>query len=159
MLLTKSQQFKFWSLWKQVCQRQGWTAAAGYGPDQVTTERRNILAQCGFDSLTKVDPAKGFERVLQSLLALSDPANLTAQVRLSDMPRIRLKHAITALAPAAYTAAICRDRFGTTDLDDLDEHQLTQLRITLAARRRRAVKSPRQQPPPEPVAANENDPF
>ena len=58
-------------------------------------------------------------------------------MRQLNQPRIRLKYAVNALAPAAeYWAEIARDRFGTDDLDALSIEQLTQLRNTLAARGR-----------------------
>jgi hypothetical protein len=78
-----------------------------------------------------------FDRVLGGFRSYSRPADLAAQLRQLDQPRVRLKYAVNALAPAAeYWAKIARDRFGTDDLDALSIEQLTQLRNTLAGRRR-----------------------
>ena len=78
-----------------------------------------------------------FDQVLAEFRAQSRPADLGAQLRQIAQPRIRLKYAVNALAPAAeYWAKIAHDRFGTDDLDALSIAQLTQLRNTLAARGR-----------------------
>jgi hypothetical protein len=78
-----------------------------------------------------------FDRVLGAFRSYSRPADLAGQLRQLNQPRIRLKYAVNALAPAAeYWAKIARDRFGTDDLDALTIEQLTQLRNTLAARGR-----------------------
>ena len=78
-----------------------------------------------------------FDRVLAGFRAHSRPADVGAQLRQLAMPRIRLKYAISSLAPAPeYWAKIARDRFDTDDLDALSIEQLTQLRNTLVARGR-----------------------
>lgn len=75
-----------------------------------------------------------FDRVLAGFRAISQPANLLAQMRQFNQPKTRLLWRIRSMAPPNYTAAIARDKFGTTDLESLDESQLNMLRNTLAAR-------------------------
>lgn len=78
-----------------------------------------------------------FDRVLGEFRSYSRPADLAAQLRQLSQPRIRLRYAVNALAPSAdYWARIARDKFGTDDLAALSIEQLTQLRNTLAGRRR-----------------------
>ena len=95
------------------------------------------LAALGADKSHLAFTNEDFDLVLGQFRAWSRPADVGAQLRQMDQPRIRLKYAINRLAPAAaYWAAIARDRFGTADLDALSLEQLTQLRNTLADRRR-----------------------
>ncbi len=77
-----------------------------------------------------------FDRVLAEFRAVSRPDDLAAQLRQHAQPRTRLLYTIMRLAPEPYWQAVARDKFGTTDLDNLDLEQLRQLRITLAARAR-----------------------
>jgi len=151
MLLTKAQQRRFWAGWQAACKAQGWTKANSWTGLQIDNERHALLEKCGFDSLTKVDPLAGFDRVLAELRSVSQPANLDAQLRQAKMPRTRLLYAIASLdkqisggarspsapdyAPSPYVAAIMKDRFNTVELDRLSLEQLTQLRNTLAARK------------------------
>ena len=152
MILSKSQQKRFWSEWgaiKRALKSQGNTDA------QIENERYALLDRAGFQSLTEVDAATGFDRVLAELAAINKPSDLEAQLRQQQMPRIRLLHAIAShdyafrnqsgasepnnLSP--YTQAILRNKFGHSDLDRLSIEQLTQLRNTLVARAARKRKT------------------
>lgn len=156
MLLSKPQVTRFFRDWKLACDRQNWTRAAGWSAEQIENERYSLLQRAGFDSLTEVDPLAGFDRVLAELAALSQPANIEPQLRAQEQPLIRLRYACTAIAykigkvaPQAghsYMTRIMVDKFRKTDLNDLTEQELTDLRNTLTARlgaiaRRRKTES------------------
>ena len=102
-------------------------------------------------SAKEIDHLKMFDQFKAACLAILQPANLNAQLTQVGMERTRLKHAILAAAPVAYWQKISRDRFGAVDLDELTDHQLTQLRNTLHARpaaRRRPPHVPATVTPP-----------
>jgi hypothetical protein len=146
MLLSKPQQQRFWREWSTI---KGQFKAQGHTDAQIENERYAMLERAGFDSLTQVDPAAGFDKVLAELAAINNPADLSAQLRQAQMPRTRLLYAIQKLdrhfskssirdslsAISPYTQAIMEDRFNTTELDRLSLSQLQQLRNTLAARK------------------------
>jgi hypothetical protein len=148
MLLSKHQQHRFWRDWSVACHRQGWIAAQSWTNHQIEKERHSLLQRAGFDSLTKVDPLKGFDRVLAELALLIKPDDLNAQLRQKNMPRIRLLHSIRSLDArlslvpsdvpgiSAYTASILRDLYGHADLDILSDDQLENVRNILANRDR-----------------------
>jgi hypothetical protein len=95
------------------------------------------VAALGADRSHLAFTNEDFDKVLGGFRSYSRPADLAGQLRQLNQPRIRLKYAVHALAPAPeYWAKISRDRFGTDDLDALSIEQLTQLRNTLAARGR-----------------------
>ena len=145
MLLSKAQQNRFWREWSGVCKRQGWEANAGWTRLEIDKHRRALLQRAGFDSLTKVDPLGGFDRVLSELAVLGRPDDIDPQIRTQEQPKRRLFYAINSLGSKislgetqdgtnAYVVAIARDRFGTSDINSLSMAQLEQLRNTLAAR-------------------------
>jgi hypothetical protein len=145
MLLSKAQQARFWREWSVVCKLQGWTKAQSWTGAQIDNERHALLSRAGFNSLTKVDPLKGFDRVLAELAAMTRPDDLAPQLNIAEQPKTRLLFAIRNLGKQisiaelqdgtnAYVARIASDRFGKTDLESLSLYQLEQLRNTLAAR-------------------------
>lgn len=165
MLLSKPQQLRFWREWSVACKVQGWTKTQSWTGAQIDNERHALLDRAGFDSLTKVDPLKGFDRVLAELAVLSRPSDLEPQLRAAQQPRIRLLYAIENLAKqislsqlvpgrSAYASAIAIDRFGHADFDRLSLEQLEQLRNTLQSRA--AAHKRRQQ---EQLLPAENTPF
>jgi hypothetical protein len=92
------------------------------------------MAALGEDKSHLAFSNEDFDQVLGVFRAHSRPADIGSQLRQIEQPRIRLKYAIRALAPAtSYWSKISRDRFGT---DALSVEQLTQLRNTLKERRR-----------------------
>lgn len=79
MNLSGDQVKTFWSLWAKACRKQGWTAAQGLTTGEIEAKRKELIARCGFDSLTKVDRMDGFTRVKNELLLLiSDNTDLKA---------------------------------------------------------------------------------
>ena len=70
MILSPDQVKRFWYLWKQVCIANGWTKERGMNAAQVDAKRKEILRECGFDSLTSVDRTNGFTKVKNKLLIL-----------------------------------------------------------------------------------------
>lgn len=91
-------------------------------------------AALGVDKSSKRFTNADLDKVLAEFRAVSDPANLDAQLARHDQPKRRLIWRCRQLAPEAYVARVCRDRFATEDLTLLDVGQLTQLRNTLKAR-------------------------
>jgi hypothetical protein len=92
-------------------------------------------------SAKEIDHMGMFDKFKAACLVHSQPANLGAQIRQLEQPLIRLRHAISQLAPQPYWAKIARNKFGTDDLDELTERQLTDLRNTLCARKGGKAKS------------------
>ena len=131
--MTPKQNSLYWREWGAVaryCKASGLAA-----PDRHALHASALGADKSHLAFTNED----FDLVLAEFRSHSRPADLVAQLQQLNQPRIRLKYAIRALAPAAeYWSRIARDRFGTDDLDALTVEQLTQLRNTLADRRRAA---------------------
>lgn len=132
MLLTRSQQLRFWRDWSAVksgFQKAAWTEA------EIETERRATIARAGFSSLTLVDKLAGFDRLLSQLASLGQPANLNAQLRQENMPRHRLLYACRKLADEPYIVALAAsDRFKSADWTSMTLENLLMLRNTLADR-------------------------
>jgi hypothetical protein len=128
MLLTKPQVSRFFREWSAIVRANGWSH------DDSETRRHALLQRAGFASLTIVDKLSGFDRVLAEIKALSQPADLDAQLRQSNMPRTRLIYSCRQKADAPYIAALARDRFHTDDWTSLPVESLEQLRNTLADR-------------------------
>lgn len=83
-------------------------------------------------------------RAVALMRVLADPDDIEAMNHWlhPDMAAKRgLIVAIRGLAHANYTAAICRARFGKTDLEDLTVQQLNQVRFTLTNRMRSKQKA------------------
>jgi hypothetical protein len=129
--MTAKQNSLYWREWGAVvrfCKANGLPE-----PDRHSLHAAALGAEKSHLAFTNED----FDRVLGEFRSYSRPADLGGQLRQLNQPRIRLKYAVNALAPAAeYWEKIARDRFGTDDLDALSIEQLTQLRNTLADRRR-----------------------
>lgn len=129
--MTAKQNSLYWREWGAVvryCKANGLPA-----PDRHSLHAAALGAEKSHLAFTNDD----FDQVLGGFRSYSRPADLAGQLRQLNQPRLRLKYAVNALAPAAeYWAKIARDKFGTDDLDALSIEQLTQLRNTLADRRR-----------------------
>ena len=77
-----------------------------------------------------------FDKVLQEFRAISQPANLAAQLRQINQPKTRLIFKIRQLADEPYIQALLESpRFKASTLEELDEKTLTDFRNTCAARR------------------------
>jgi hypothetical protein len=123
--LQNSLYFREWGRVRAACKGQGFPV-----PDRHSLHVKALGQDKSHLDFTNDD----FDRVLAEFRALSQPDNLAAQLRQQDMPRRRLLYSIRRLAPEPYWRAIAQDKFGTDDETRLDLVQLTQLRITLAAR-------------------------
>lgn len=77
MLLSKSQSQRFWREWSAACRYQGWKETLS--ADEIDAKRKELLARCGFKSLTLVDKTSGFDRVLAELRALQDDLQRTVE--------------------------------------------------------------------------------
>lgn len=159
MLLTQEQCKRFWREWSTIVARNDWDKAAA------ETKRHELLTRAGFDSLKLVDRTEGFSRVLKELAALRD--DLGAMLHADSNNRRVLLYSIKNRAarivrrspfthPSAehYIHKITLDKFGTIDLDALQEHQLRELLMTLSSRLR--SKSKKEEPAPELL---DNAPF
>ena len=125
--LQHSLYFREWGRVRTACKQQGFPI-----PD-----RRSIHVKALGQDKSHLDFSNDdFDRVLAEFRAISQPDNLAAQLRQQDMPRRRLLYSIMHLAEEPYWRAIAQDKFGTADETRLDLVQLTQLRLTLAARAR-----------------------
>ena len=168
MKLTKAQVTLFWRLWGQACRVQKWTGDHGVSRQDQESRRKQLLADCGFRSLTVVDRTAGFGRVKAALETLCESVDGAIE---RDHPEIdearRYRHLISwgllpklarlpemAANPAGaigYAEAICRAKFRLGDgwefdIDDLDAAQLKQLLVTLTARLRRKQEQAAAQP-------------
>lgn len=75
-----------------------WTREAGLTAADIDAKRKEFLAGCGFDSLTKVDRVNGFTKVLSELLVLqgtSLQAGLEADDQTINKARV-LRHQIAS---------------------------------------------------------------
>lgn len=101
---------------------------------------------CSSRRLTNAD----LDRVYAGMRLLADPLDLRARLEW-DHPEIgarrRYDHVIRTAAPAAYTRALARDKFGRVNLAELNDTQARHLAMTLRNRRpafpaRPAVEAP-----------------
>ncbi|MDE2010535.1 MAG: hypothetical protein KGJ09_10750 [Candidatus Omnitrophica bacterium] len=150
MNLTPAQLKRFWREWSATCRSKGWLTEV-----DKQNYRRQILRQCGFESLTQVDRTDGFTRVLNEIISMRGTSIQAA--RETEDPTLNqariLRHNIAAeIIPClelyiqdvpAYLQQIMADktRWHKTDrpsreirIEDLDAGQLKQLQYTLSAR-------------------------
>jgi len=159
--MTTAQRNKlFGTYWPDICDAYGWDA----GDRELRLDRIGEWLGREITSCSEVDRLRDFDELKAQWLAAIDPANVRAQVNQGEQPRKRLIWKITRMAPPNYTAAICRGKFGTEDLEDLSEAQLIMLRNTLAARSnslRRCNEQPARVEPAEVAAEFDaaNAPF
>ena len=125
--MTDLQKRLYWREWGAV--RRWCISRAMPVPDRHELHRR---ALDGRDVSSTNMLNADFDQVLAAFRAISQPDSLLPQIRANEQPKTRLKWRIAKLAPPNVTAKISRDKFGTADLDELDESQLNQLRNTLA---------------------------
>lgn len=148
--MTPAQNQLYWREWSAVvkaCKSHGWPV-----PD-----RHELHAQAlGRDKSHLHFTNQDFDLVLAEFRAISQPANLQAQLHALDQPRLRLLYAIRRLAPAPYSAAIARAKFGQPDPDQLTLGQLAQLHLTLISRAR--AKAARRPDPPSPSLDSQSTP-
>jgi hypothetical protein len=79
MRLSSAQVDRFWREWSMSCRAMNWTRAAGLSAAQIDAHRKELLAGCGFPSLTVVDRTDGFTKVLHEVIALRGVSLLAAQ--------------------------------------------------------------------------------
>lgn len=130
--MTLNQRAAYWRMFADVAEAKGWT---GNG-DQMSAHRRefHVLAGLGPISAKAIDHLKMFDAIKACHLAITQPGNLNAQMRMENQPRHRLITRIKSMAPEGYWRAIMRDKFHSQELEDLTETELTQLRNTIEAR-------------------------
>lgn len=149
--MTPKQDALYWREWSKVRKAQ---------PD---ADRHALHVRAlGDDKSHKDFSNKEFDQVLAEFRAITAPADVAAQLRQLAQSKTRLIWSIRQKAPEAYWTTIAIDRFGTDDLADLSESQLTQLRNTLAARQnslRKRVAQPAGRELATAVAAESNEPF
>ena len=119
--------FREWGSVRAACKQQGFPI-----PDRHGLHVKALGLDKSHLDFTNDD----LDQVLAEFLAISQPANLSAQLRQQEQPRRRLLYSIWRMAPEPYWRAIARDKFGTADETRLDLVQLRQLLITLADRAR-----------------------
>lgn len=96
MILSDSQVSTFWRLWSQACRSRGWTRQAGLSTADIDAKRKELLARCGFTSLTEVDRTAGFTLLKNELIVLCGESVQAARETLDpDLNRARvLRHVI-----------------------------------------------------------------
>src|ERR1019366_9217615 len=112
-------------------------AVRGLGPKEEREDARKLVHLRAFGrpvSARDIDHLKMYDAFKAECLAILKPADVTSQVAQVNMPLTRLCNAIRELADEPYWQKIALDKYGTSDLDELDEDQLTKLRNTLSAR-------------------------
>lgn len=92
------------------------------------------ISALGYDKSHKAFTNEEFDLVIAEFLAISEPENLDAQIRLLKQPKTRLIYKITRMAPEAYIRELLLDRWKTSDIGDLTVSDLHQLRNTLKSR-------------------------
>ena len=95
------------SLWTQACMAMGW--------DKEDRELRmaEFSKALGrqIKTSSEIDHLKDFDAVKGHLLALARPADMAAQLRITNMAKTRLIHRIKELAAEAYINKVIEDRF------------------------------------------------
>ena len=142
MLLTPSQQSRFWREWSAVCRLHQIDDAK-----EADAARKAMLDRLGFSSLKLVDRGRDFDLVLAELGRLRDHVARTAELtpageERGDRRRLLwlIRQHAKPLGGDPYILALARDRWhhvaGMSTIDDLTLDQLRQLMITLNARQR-----------------------
>ena len=95
-------------------------------------------------SAKQIDHLKMFDAFITECLALLQPDNVAAQLRIAEMPLIRLRHGILEkFSPDRIHGMLRSARFKKTCLDDFKtEEELEQFRNTLCARTLGEVEVP-----------------
>jgi len=117
MNLTTEQVNLFWREWPKSCKAMGWTRANGMSAKEIDAKRKEFLARCGFDSLTKVDRLDGFTKVKNELLVLQG---------------VSLKAAQETIDPALNQARVLRTQILTEIIPCLELYRGEQLVADLA---------------------------
>jgi len=149
MKLSPKQIQIFWREWGTTCRTMRWTRAAGMSTAAIDAKRKELLAKCGFQSLTDVDRTTGFTLVLNEVRVLRGTdlkaARETIDPTLNDA-RILLNQIVTDLIPClevyvkdihAYAAEAFQYKDSTLrsfDLAHMNLGQLIQVRNTFNAR-------------------------
>lgn len=134
--MTVDQRRSYWRMWGDICRVLGWepTAEARYDWHEASG-----LGRC---SVKEIDHLTGFDELKKYWLAVTQPANLQAQLAMAKMKCTRLMTRIRWSFPEALWKQISRDKFKTEDLNELKEEQLEQLRNTCDARGYDKVEEP-----------------
>jgi len=126
--MTKRQDKWYWREWSKVvryCRANNLTA-----PD-----RHELHAKALGQDKSHVDfDDDDTDDVLAVFMAISEPSNLIAQTRLTNMRKTRRIHKIKRLAPESYWRAEANRKFGTDDLESLSLSDLTIFRNHCAKR-------------------------
>lgn len=155
MILSTAQLQLFWREWANTCRAMHWTRDAGLTADQINQHRKEFLAKCGYDSLTKVNRTDGFTRVISELRVLQG-VDLKAAREAGDPSlneaRVFRNKILAEIIPClelymddvrGYLTTILAEKFRWHKTDrpdreptlmDLDGRQLKQILFTLSAR-------------------------
>jgi hypothetical protein len=158
--MTQDQADLFWRLWRAACAWQGWDKLPSAERD---ARRREMLAECGFSSLTLVDSTHGFDAVKKRLEELAgvvhnERADAGDRRRILAIAREAMSDLLASGYPPRAVDTILRERFhiveGVRAIADLDTDELLNLSRTLTARLASWNKLPKTplQPPSKAVA-------
>lgn len=126
--MTWAQSWSYVRMWNEIRRATGWENTR---EARLDWHEASGLGRC---SAKDINHLKGFDALKIYWLAVTKPANLNEQMRMQEMPKHRLKTRIRGMTPEAYWSKIARDKYGTDDLDGLNEKELIDLRNTLEAR-------------------------
>lgn len=150
MKLSSAQVQRFWREWAITCKVRSWTRP-GMTTGEIDAKRKELLAHCGFRSLTEVDRTDGFTAVLHTVIAERGDSIRSAHETIDpslNQARILRNQILTELIPClelyitdvrAYINELARflkirEAFGEVDLTRLNFSQLKQVQYTLSAR-------------------------
>ena len=142
-LMSKAQIAMYWRMFADICRvmrfdgtaadkeefRKDWHEQSTYTNGM---GREISLGRC---SAKEISPLKGYDAIKRTWLAITQPDNVHAQVAMLRMQRTRIIYKITRMADERFwRALLASDRFKKQELDELDDVELENFRMTLAAR-------------------------
>lgn len=123
----------YFAMFAQVAAAKGWKGNV----EQMKAYRRefHVMSGLGPCSAKTIDRMKGFDALKRTWLAIVQPSNLNAQMKMEGMPKHRLITRIKSMAHEDYWRALLNSpRFKARELENLDEKGLIDFRNTLEAR-------------------------
>jgi hypothetical protein len=131
--MTDEQHNKYWRMFSDICEA---TRFAGDEDDKkefrLDWHEQSGLGRCSAKEITKLE---GYDAIKSTWLAITQPDNLTAQMAMLQMHRTRLIYKIRQMAHPDFIQGLLEsDRFKARALEELNDKDLADFRVTLAAR-------------------------
>lgn len=131
--MTEGQARAYWRMFGEICVVLKWSGSKA----DMDEYRRDWHEQSGLGrcSVTTINHLDQFDELIKTHLAITDSGNVNAQMRMANMPRTRLLHKIRSMAHPDFIQGLLEsDRFKARALEDLNDKDLSDFRLTLAAR-------------------------